>query len=74
MDSLDKNDKEGAEQALGDSVIAVASGTTVRILNSDVFKGVVDMRLRTGENADAEVYCEVGNDNNGFFTKKISDE
>jgi hypothetical protein len=72
LDALGKNDKDGAEQALGDSVIAVAPGTTILILNYDLFKGVVDMRVRTGENAGSRVYCEVGNDNNGFLAKQIS--
>jgi len=74
LDARSKNDKEGAEQALGDSVIAVAPGTTVRILNYDILKDVVDMRLRTGENAGMRVYCEVGDQNNGFLAKQLSDE
>jgi hypothetical protein len=74
FDAAAKNDEEGFEQALAGTLAGVAPGTTVRILNYDMFKGVADMRIRTGSMAGERVYCEVGAENHGFFVKKVSDE
>jgi hypothetical protein len=72
-DALAKNDQEGAEEALAGSLISVAPRTTILVLNYDMFRGVLDMRIYSGANAGTRAYCVVGNDNNGFIAKKLKD-
>jgi hypothetical protein len=74
MDTAVSHDEEGAEQALQGTVVVVAPHTSIRVLHYDMLRGVVDMRIRSGDNSGAEVYCEVGTADKGWFAKKISDE
>jgi ABC-type oligopeptide transport system substrate-binding subunit len=73
LDALGKNDTEGAEQALAGTMISINPGTKVLILNYDILKGVVDMRIYSGDQEGTRVYCEIGTEDDGFFAKKIAD-
>ncbi len=66
-DANDKHDREGVAQLLMEHGVDIGSGTHVRILNVDVLRSDVDVRV-TSTNSDhygEEIYCYIPQDSNG---------
>jgi hypothetical protein len=62
-----KHDNEGVAQVLGDHGVDIGSGTHVRILNVDVFRSDVDVRVTSTDSNHygEEIYCFIPPNDSG---------
>lgn len=70
-----KHDTEGEEQVLADHGVDIGSGTHVRILNVDIFRSDVDVRVTStdSEHYGEEIYCFIPPNDGGqpMFNKAL---
>jgi hypothetical protein len=75
-EAIDKHDDEGF-QDLSAGVPVLHSGTRVRVLDFDLFKGYLSVRVRSGDHAGEKCWLLTGSQNdagNGpMLAKKLTD-
>ena len=71
IEAASKNDNDGWKQALAEHSVPVSPGDHILVLNYDIFKGILDVRLRSGPNEGERAYCLAGEKNNGLIAKHL---